>query len=364
MRYLSLVFRCRLLTGGRFSSYKGSMLRGSLGAFLKKTCCTVRGGACEECMLGSVCAYPALFVGKSANDAGNSTSSRVIPFCLVPFDTGKSEYQAGETFSFELKLFSRAIDHLPYYVHAFVLAGMQGMGHKGEDAPGRFELEEIWAGDKSIYSKAAQKVDILGGEELVLPPWTEDDGASDEGFLRVILETPCRFKESSRLSDALPFRQLLILAMRRVRTLWELDGQGARYEDFGHMLDIADSVATVASGLHWKDWKRFSSRQQAYMQLGGLMGEVVYKGRIHPFLPLLCLAEKLHIGKQTSFGLGRIRLEPLEQWTADAGRVEVGSSEGSFPATDVGEQRADGPDAADVSGAASGGTSWEAVSRS
>lgn len=333
MRYLSLVFRCRLLTGGRFSSYKGSMLRGSLGAFLKKTCCTVRGGACEECMLGNVCAYPALFVGKSSGGAGNSAGARIIPFCLVPFDTGKSDYQAGETFSFELKLFSRAIDHLPYYVHAFVLAGKQGMGHKGEDAPGRFELEDIRVGEKSIYSKAAQKVDMPKGEELVLPPWTEDGRADKEGFLRVSLETPCRFKEGSRLSDALPFRQLLILAMRRVRTLWELDGQGARYEEFRYMLDLADSVATVASSLHWKDWTRFSSRQQAYMQLGGLWGEVIYKGQIQPFLPLLFLAEKLHIGKQTSFGLGRIRLEPLEEWTEDAGGDKIGSSGEGFPAT-------------------------------
>ena len=331
MRYLPLVFHCRLLTEGRFSSYKGSMLRGSLGAFLKKTCCTVRGGGCEECMLGNVCAYPALFVGKSSQssgDAGTSNSPRVIPFCLVPHDTGKSDYREGETFSFELKLFSGAIDYLPYFVHAFVLAGKQGMGHKGEDAPGRFELEDILAGDVSIYSKAVQKVDIPKGEELVLPPWTEGgDNSRADAFLKVSLETPCRFKESSRLSDALPFRQLLILAMRRVRALWEMAGQNARYEEFGRMLDLADTVSVVASSLHWKDWTRYSSRQQAYMQLGGLMGEVVYKGRVQPFLPLLSLASKLQIGKQTSFGLGRIRLEPLEEWTGESeGAVYGGAS--------------------------------------
>ena len=51
MKKATFLFQCRLTTAASFSAYKGSMLRGSLGTFLKKTCCTVRRNSCDDCML-------------------------------------------------------------------------------------------------------------------------------------------------------------------------------------------------------------------------------------------------------------------------------------------------------------------------
>jgi len=41
------------------------------------------------------------------------------------------------------------------------------------------------------------------------------------------------------------------------------------------------------------------------MKLGGLIGDIVYYGPITPFKPLLEAGELLHVGKGTSFGLGK-----------------------------------------------------------
>jgi len=43
------------------------------------------------------------------------------------------------------------------------------------------------------------------------------------------------------------------------------------------------------------------------MYMGGIAGKVIYSGDVQPFLPLIRMAEKVHLGKNTQFGLGMIR---------------------------------------------------------
>ena len=92
-----------------------------------------------------------------------------------------------------------------------------------------------------------------------------------------------------------------------------LNGTEVRFENFSDMLDSADAIRMVESNLYWHDWTRFSSRQKTYMQLGGLQGSVLYEGNLAPFLPFCELAEKIHIGKQTSFGLGQTKAEIVDR---------------------------------------------------
>ena len=44
------------------------------------------------------------------------------------------------------------------------------------------------------------------------------------------------------------------------------------------------------------------------MLMGGMVGNVTYSGDLAEFLPLIRFCEKTHLGKQTSFGLGKIEI--------------------------------------------------------
>ena len=303
MQYLSLTFCCELNARASLSAYKGSMLRGTFGTHLKKACCTTRERDCRQCMLKSVCTYPALFIGKPSRGEGRF-DSLTLPFCFEVCDTGKTEYREGEHLSFGVKLFSYATSYVPYFAHAFVQAGRQGMGRKTDMFQGTFDLVDIVCNGMSIYDREQQKVSMPEPEALALPALDENPEGTQR--LHVHLATPCRFKEGNKLSADLPFRMLFQLVVRRLRSLWALDGESVHYENFRAMMALAESARTVESSLVWKDWTRYSSRQKTYMQLGGLQGHIVYEGRIAPFLPFLVMAEKLHIGKQTSFGLGEV----------------------------------------------------------
>ena len=45
------------------------------------------------------------------------------------------------------------------------------------------------------------------------------------------------------------------------------------------------------------------------MKLGGIVGKASFSGNIKEFLPLLKIGELVHIGKGTSFGLGKYEIE-------------------------------------------------------
>jgi hypothetical protein len=60
--------------------------------------------------------------------------------------------------------------------------------------------------------------------------------------------------------------------------------------------------------LQWKDWTRFSSRQDQEMTLGGVIGEWTLLGDLGELLPWFWLGQWLHVGKNATMGMGRYLL--------------------------------------------------------
>ena len=70
----------------------------------------------------------------------------------------------------------------------------------------------------------------------------------------------------------------------------------------------AQSVRTVDSRLEWREWDRYSARQDQRVPMGGFVGHVGYAGDPARFSPWLALGEWVHVGKGATFGLGRYRM--------------------------------------------------------
>ena len=78
------------------------------------------------------------------------------------------------------------------------------------------------------------------------------------------------------------------------------------------LLEQAQGVTIQAHDLIWDDWARYSGRQKEWMQFGGLLGSITYRGELGPFMPYVAMGEWLHVGGKTSFGLGRYMLRTAE----------------------------------------------------
>jgi hypothetical protein len=75
---------------------------------------------------------------------------------------------------------------------------------------------------------------------------------------------------------------------------------------------MAEQVAIDHHHLRWEDWERYSTRQDTRMKLGGLLGTICYTGAVGTFLPYLRMGEYIHVGKNTTFGLGQMALRVLQ----------------------------------------------------
>lgn len=59
---------------------------------------------------------------------------------------------------------------------------------------------------------------------------------------------------------------------------------------------------------HFKDLTRYSGRQKGRLKIGGVLGEIGIEGIDAESYRLLKFGELIGVGKQTVFGLGKIRV--------------------------------------------------------
>src|SRR5208282_406903 len=96
--------------------YKGSILRGVMGNFLRRILCTARDGDCEDCAMRRHCLYTQFFESLPAE--GDEDARKFCrpppPYILVPPLSDQRAYQPGDIMSFELVLIGKATKALPY----------------------------------------------------------------------------------------------------------------------------------------------------------------------------------------------------------------------------------------------------------
>ena len=103
------------------------------------------------------------------------------------------------------------------------------------------------------------------------------------------------------------FRALFFKMLRRILELAHFHVPDSQPNwEFKELLDLANNIKISNKNLTWDDWHRYSNRQQRKMDIGGFIGDMTLDGNVEPFYPLLKMSEVMHVGKGTSFGLGKI----------------------------------------------------------
>ena len=229
------------------------------------------------------------------------------PFVLEPPDGGRQLYEPGELLGFRLILVGRAVDYLPYFIYSFHELGKLGIGRDR----GKFRIEEVIHEPVSANSRTQGTAIYDGKEKTLARPgaptsWPEIVGPDTPDTVHITFLTPTRIKYKGHLTKDLEFHVLFRNLLRRI-SLLSYFHCGHRLDDSGFkdLIEEAKGVKTVSRALYWHDWNRWSSRQGVKMKLGGFMGKITYKGDLRPFWPYIRLGEYVHVGKGSSFGLGR-----------------------------------------------------------
>lgn len=287
----------------RLPIYAGSAWRGGFGRALKRSVCVTHEPDCRSCLLYRPCIYPYLFETPPDPVVGKLRKYPTVPNPLVLRPGPGGAYPAGATVRLDVTLFGRSNCQLPYILHALTQAGERGVGQ----GAGRLKLvgvsQQTLDGDWHLIYRPGE----------ALQPWPPEvpEPPPCPARLTLTLETPLRLRHAEKLVGTQTFQFGILFSnlLRRVSLLSAFHTDTPLEADFAGLSQAGWTICCRAARLHWREWVRYSSRQDTLLQMGGLVGEVELDGAdLEPFWPYLWLGQWTHAGKGTVMGLGRYRL--------------------------------------------------------
>lgn len=191
-----------------------------------------------------------------------------------------------ENFHFDLHLFDARESVEEILAATFARVGAAGLG------PGR-ALAELRSVDKK-----AVRLNLMPRREHV-------------ERVRVRFATPTELKADGRLVTLPEFGVLVSRIRDRVSTLRALYGPGPLGIDFEAFGERASNVRIVRSDLKKVMGGRRSTRTGQTHSIGGIVGEVDYRGEMNEFVPYLEAARWTGVGRHTVWGNGELHVELL-----------------------------------------------------
>ena len=345
----------------RFPSYKGSAFRGGFGYAFKRVVCVIKEKECDNCLLKQKCIYSYIFETPPPQDTEMLRLYPKVPhpFVIEPPLTEKQSFEPGEEFTFHLVLIGHAIDYISYFIYTFIELGKQGIGQ----GRGKYDLQQvegIGLEDEAIQIYNSKDQTLTNHYPIITPqscnqkdfnheahegheektcggkstanglhtstaissPYEGEDKGGVKNLLQqdspqrnnhnnkitISLLTPLRLRFDGHITDKIEFHILIRNLLRRISSLTYFHCNERFQVNFKELIEKAMAVKQTTSDTHWFDWKRYSTRQEEWMSLGGVTGTISYEGDITNFMPLLRLGEYVHVGKGTSFGLGKYEI--------------------------------------------------------
>ncbi len=298
-------FDLKVIENLKLPEYKGAVFRGAFGSVFKKVVCLTKNKDCASCLLKEKCVYSYIFETPPPSDSRlmRKYPSAPHPFVLTPPLADDRVYEPGENISFELTLIGRSIEYLPYFIFTFEELGKIGLAKERS----KFFLEEV-----RLVNRGQNGPVVYRGKEKVLhnyegcPNFGEiESWPNNLRSLGLIFLTPTHLRYKVDLTSELEFHIFFRNLLRRISLLSYFHCATELDVNYRELIREAERIETQRRNLRWYDWERFSTRQQTRMKLGGFLGEAIFSGNFAPFWPYLRLGELIHVGKGSSFGLGK-----------------------------------------------------------
>lgn len=307
MKVASLTVDLEALEPARLPRYKGAVFRGGFGLAFRRVACPFLTRECADCLLRQQCVWFYVFATPRPEGATLMPRSETVPhpFVIEPPEDDRTRIPAGDRLSFGLILIGRALAHVPYFILAFEQMAEQGLG----SGRARFRLTGVKQDGEQFYDpESATLRSALSSRELL----ASSSPTADCSLLTLRFLTPTRIVHQGRICRRPQFSVLVRSLLRRVSLLSHFHDEPEEVEH-DRLTAEAEKVRLTDAVMAGDDWRHFSRRQQRLVEREGVTGWVRYEGELGQFLPLLRAGEVLHVGKGTSFGMGKYELVRSEE---------------------------------------------------
>lgn len=125
-------------------------------------------------------------------------------------------------------------------------------------------------------------------------------------FCSIQLKTPVRIRRDGELLLDFDFSTIIRNITQRIQAVTL--GYGGSFDVKTAMLvnEKATFITNINTYLQRKDLARYSNKKEKTLDLSGMLGVMTAEGNLNEFVPWLLAAEMIHIGRNTTFGLGQI----------------------------------------------------------
>lgn len=290
MRYLRLTYHIEYERAVFWRYPPETIFRSVLGMHLRRICCVLKDQqSCAACPLHGTCVYAWFFESYIEKTVPGLEGRDRAPHPFVLDYDQTDSLHATVTVTF----LGRSRNFIPYISMALEKAGSQGVSRDRT----RYTITAITNQGKP-YTFVFSQIEQDSSQWSCTAPVQEAD-------VLVTFQTPCRIKEAGKYLTTINARQLLNSCARRISTLETLYGDAEQRINVPEQIPEAEPFAQ-----HWKDRMYYSVRQQSALKLGGVEGSLLFKAPIpQDVMALLIGGALFHVGKNVSFGLGRIQLE-------------------------------------------------------
>lgn len=131
----------------------------------------------------------------------------------------------------------------------------------------------------------------------------------DISKLTIRTHTPLRIRRNGALLEVIDFPTIIRNITNRIEAITARYGGWIDKIESERIKTLSSEVSIIQNRLELLNMKRYSSRLGEKMDFGGLLGTIQFEGELSPFVPWLYVAQILHIGRNTTFGMGRIEVE-------------------------------------------------------
>lgn len=285
----------------RLSSYAGSMLRGVFGHSLRKTCCMTKKKECTGCPLQTTCPYSRIFEPRATKQTiSHSSPSVPVPYVFEPSGWGERILCPGEELAFDMVFFGEAIKMLPLVIFTLQKGLSHDIGHGSAVLKNVYQMEGN--SKKLIYQAGSSEIEDYQGTLKLTGEVLES--------CSIEILTPLRLQKNGKIqgASAITSVDFFNTIARRVGLFNEYYFSNEIQLPYQQIISEAAEVFMVKD-LYVRSWTRYSNRQKALMNLSGLVGTIEFKNLSPGLSKLLELAQYFHMGKNASFGLGKIEIQ-------------------------------------------------------
>lgn len=280
LEYLPLLIQLECCERAQLPAYLGSTLHGVVGWALSSN--------------SKVYSY--LFENRKF---GGAKQDIVNPYIIEP-PSHKSVYLEGDLLTFKLILLGDAVHYAEAVVKTLASTKSFGLGANKK----AFSLSSIKHGARytSIWEAGQLHLNSICAEKLFELPLGEYSWCS------IQLLTPLRIRRGGELLLTIDFVTIIRSITRRIEMLTERYGGYIDTECIASIIDRSASIIGRSADMHIAQINRYSNRRAEKMDMSGLLGVMSYEGELKEFTPWLQAAQKLHIGRNTTFGYGQVQI--------------------------------------------------------